>query len=101
MKKFNYLLGILFTVFLIAGCSGGDSETTSDSGADSQNGTESKVETIELIAYSKWPDENHHSEGLKIFAEKIEKATDGRLIIDVKTGGALGYEGPEILKAVR
>src|SRR5699024_6733922 len=26
---------------------------------------------------------------------------DGRIVIDVSTGGALGYDGPELLKAVR
>lgn len=103
MRKLNLLWMLLLTVIFVVGCSGGDSESTGEEeqGNDSTETADTETESVELIAYSKWPDENHHSEGLKIFAEKIEEATDGRLIIDVKTGGALGYEGPEILNAVR
>ncbi len=35
------------------------------------------------------------------FAEKVEEATNGKVKLDVMVGGALGYEGPELLSAVR
>ena len=35
------------------------------------------------------------------FSEKVEEATGGKVKIVVNSDGALGYEGPELLKAVR
>ncbi|MCP4399673.1 MAG: TRAP transporter substrate-binding protein, partial [bacterium] len=52
-------------------------------------------------ANSVWPPKNHHSEGLIEFAEMIKEKSNGELEIVVQTGGALGYKGPELLKAVR
>ena len=53
------------------------------------------------VANSVWPPNNDHSIGLVDFAEKIKERTNGELDIVVETGGALGYKGPELLKAVR
>jgi TRAP-type C4-dicarboxylate transport system substrate-binding protein len=53
------------------------------------------------VANSVWPPNNHQSIGLVEFAEKINEDTNGELNIVVETGGALGYKGPELLKAVR
>jgi len=50
---------------------------------------------------SVWPPKNHHSIGLNEFAEKVSAATNGELELIVQSGGALGYKGPELLKAVR
>jgi len=52
-------------------------------------------------ANSVWPPKNLHSVGITEFAEKVKKATNGDLDIVVSTGGALGYKGPDLLKAVR
>ena len=52
-------------------------------------------------ANSVWPPKNNHSVGLTEFAEKVKKATNGELDIVVHTGGALGFKGPDLLKAVR
>lgn len=52
-------------------------------------------------ANSVWPPNNDHSIGLIEFAEKVSERTNGELEIIVQTGGALGYKGPELLKAVR
>ncbi len=52
-------------------------------------------------ANSVWPPKNLHSVGLTEYAEKIKKATNGELELVVHTGGALGYKGPDLLKAVR
>jgi len=48
-----------------------------------------------------WPPKNIHSVGLKDFAEKVNKATNGELVLTVKTGGSMGYKGPDLLQAVR
>jgi TRAP-type transport system periplasmic protein len=52
-------------------------------------------------ANSVWPAKNHHSLGRKKFAKKVNIATKGELEIIVHDGGALGYNGPELLKVVR
>jgi TRAP-type C4-dicarboxylate transport system substrate-binding protein len=52
-------------------------------------------------ANSVWPPKNLHSVGLSDFAEKVKQATGGQIEIAVHTGGALGYKGPDLLKAVR
>lgn len=48
-----------------------------------------------------WPPKNHHSQAMIEFADQVKKATNGELEIIVNLGGALGYKGPELLKAVR
>jgi len=52
-------------------------------------------------ANSVWPPNNHQTIGLEEFAAKVKTATNGELEIQVSAGGALGYKGPELLKAVR
>jgi TRAP-type C4-dicarboxylate transport system substrate-binding protein len=47
-----------------------------------------------------WPPNNMHSLWLTEYAEKVKKATGGDLELVVHTGGALGYKGPQLLKAV-
>lgn len=53
------------------------------------------------IANSVWPPNNHQTIALEQFAAKIKAVTDGELELIVNSGGALGYKGPELLKAVR
>ncbi len=48
-----------------------------------------------------WPDGNFHVENAKRFAEEVERATDGEVVITVHPGGSLGFKGPEMLRAVR
>ena len=48
-----------------------------------------------------WPDGNFHVENAKVFAAEVEKATDGRVKINIHPGGSLGFKGPEMLTAVR
>lgn len=48
-----------------------------------------------------WPDGNFHVENAKTFAKEVEKATDGRVKINIHPGGSLGFKGPEMLTAVR
>jgi len=50
---------------------------------------------------SVWPPNNHHTIGMNDFADLVRSKTGGKLDIVVNAGGALGYKGPELLKAVR
>jgi TRAP-type transport system periplasmic protein len=58
------------------------------------------------MAKTKWdlhlnyPAGNFHSQGAKIFADKVAKATNGELTIVLHPGASLGFKGPELLRAV-
>jgi TRAP-type C4-dicarboxylate transport system substrate-binding protein len=48
-----------------------------------------------------WPDGNFHTQNARRFAEEVKKATGGAVEITVKSGGQLGFKGPEHWRAVR
>jgi TRAP-type C4-dicarboxylate transport system substrate-binding protein len=48
-----------------------------------------------------YPASNFHSQGAMDFADKVEEYTDGSVKITVHPGGSLGFEGSELLKAVK
>lgn len=57
--------------------------------------------SVNWIANSVWPPNNHHTQGLEYFAKRVGEMSKGELNITVSAGGALGFKGPELLKAVR
>jgi TRAP-type C4-dicarboxylate transport system substrate-binding protein len=57
--------------------------------------------TLKLPLSTAWPDGNFHVVNAKRFADEVKKATDGLVDIEVKSGGQLGFKGPEHLRAVR
>lgn len=48
-----------------------------------------------------WPDTNFHVVNANRFAEEVKAATGGSVEINVRSGGQLGFKGPEHLSAVR
>lgn len=58
------------------------------------------------LAKTKWdchlnyPAGNFHSKGIQRFADKVHEATNGELTIVLHPGSALGFKGPELLRAV-
>lgn len=88
LKLISVLLLLAFSLALVAGC-GGKSEPKKEAGP------------VKWVANSVWPPNNHQSVGLQEFAAKVKEATKGKVELAVQTGGALGYKGPELLKAVR
>ena len=58
------------------------------------------------MAATKWdmhlnyPAGNFHSKGAQRFAAKVKEATNGQLNIVLHPGAALGFKGPELLRAV-
>ncbi len=58
------------------------------------------------LAKTKWdlhlnyPAGNFHSKGAQEFADKVKAATNGELNIVLHPGAALGFKGPELLRAV-
>lgn len=96
-KSAIFLATLLVLSLVLAACgSGGNENGSNNAGKES-----SASEPVKWIANSVWPDNNHISQGLKDFGVKVKEATGGKVELDVKTGGALGYKGPELLKAVR
>ena len=56
---------------------------------------------LKLPLSTAWPDGNFHVLNARRFADEVKKATGGAVEIDVKSGGQLGFKGPEHLRAVR
>ncbi len=60
----------------------------------------------DLLAKTKWdmhlnyPAGNFHSQGAQRFADRVSEATNGELTIVLHPGSALGFKGPELLRAV-
>ncbi|HSI02408.1 MAG TPA: TRAP transporter substrate-binding protein [Reyranella sp.] len=54
-----------------------------------------------LALTTTWPDGHLHTVNLRRFADEARQATGGAFDIDVKSGGHLGFTGPEQLRAVR
>jgi TRAP-type C4-dicarboxylate transport system substrate-binding protein len=99
MKKFTIsMVSLLILSVFLTGC-GGSGDTSAGNGSTETK--EKSIEPVSWIANSVWPENNHHSKGLQEFAEKLNTATDGQVQLQVQTGGALGFKGPELLKAVR
>lgn len=48
-----------------------------------------------------WPHTNYVTQAMIEFADLVEERSAGRLQIQVHPGGALGFQGPEVLGAVR
>jgi len=48
-----------------------------------------------------YPASNFHTQGAEHYAELVHKYTDGDIQITVHSGGSLGFEGSELLKAVK
>ncbi len=47
------------------------------------------------------PDSNFQVRNAKRYAEEVSKATNGAVTINVRSGGSLGFKGPEQMRAVR
>ncbi|MCG8339355.1 MAG: TRAP transporter substrate-binding protein [Proteobacteria bacterium] len=60
----------------------------------------------DVFAATKWDmhlnygQKNFHSMGAQRFADRVKEATNGQLIIRLHPGAALGFKGPELLRAV-
>jgi len=84
------ITGMMVFSLVIAGCGGSkQAEPAKEAGP------------VKWVANSVWPPNNHQSVGLQEFAKKAKEVTKGKVELNVQTGGALGYKGPELLKVVR
>ena len=79
MKKL--IIGSLCLIFILASFSGALAETKWD-------------------MHLNYPAGNFHSQGAQRFADQVKKATNGELTIVLHPGAALGFKGPELLRAV-
>src|SRR5699024_5180317 len=89
-KRSLFLLISLFLMTAILVACGGDDE-------GSGNGEDG----VTWLANAVYPEDNHTTEALMDLSSRLEEATDGEVKLDVSPGGALGYEGAELLSAVR
>ncbi|MBL3592513.1 MAG: TRAP transporter substrate-binding protein [Synergistaceae bacterium] len=54
-----------------------------------------------LTAHSVYSDAHYQVQGLKMMAERVKELTGGSLELNVISGGALGYKGPDLLRVVK
>lgn len=88
--KMSLFVAVVLILSLVAlGCGGGGKTSDADG------------KPVEWLANSVWPPSNQQSIGLEALAEKVAEVTEGQVKIRVQSGGALGYDGPELLRAVR
>ncbi len=52
-------------------------------------------------AHSVLPDGNFMVQNARAYAEAVDKATGGGVVINLRPGGSLGFKGPEQMRAVR
>lgn len=96
MKRFVLLTMLTVVISLLfLGCSNNNSESVSDE-VESDSSS-----SIEILANCTMPDEDFICLGMKEYSEKVKEETEGKVQINVRTGGALGLNGPENLKAIR
>lgn len=95
MKKKSIVIFILLCMFVLAACANGNDSN----GGNSGDGASSSPE--KLIVYTHFPGDNELvSQGLQKFADLVEEKTEGKLEMEVHTGGDLNYANTEILDAV-
>src|SRR3954451_19624485 len=63
--------------------------------------TRARAATVSWDMSTVWPDGNFHTQNAFAFADEVKKQTGGSVAITVKSGGQLGFKGPEHLRAVR
>ncbi|WP_461209112.1 TRAP transporter substrate-binding protein [Desulfocurvus sp. DL9XJH121] len=59
------------------------------------------ADTVKMDCNAIYGASNFHSQGAVLFADTVNKYTDGSVTIAVHPGGSLGFKGPELLKAVK
>ncbi len=102
-----FVVAVLTFSLALTGCGSSGTESsgtsTTESNSQSSSGSDNSKDSkpVVWVANSVWPPNNHQSQGLEEFATKVYEATDGKVELQVKTGEALGYKGPELLKVVR
>ncbi len=53
-----------------------------------------------LTAHSVYSDTHYQVQGLKLMADRVKELTGGSLELNIISGGALGYKGPDLLRVV-
>ena len=54
-----------------------------------------------IILNTVWPPTNYQAQALEELSRRVAERTNGEVVLVVETGGALGFTGPDILRAVR
>ena len=105
MKKFTaIILCVAMVACLLAGCGSSSTATTAPTAQDNtavSTDTAASADVITLKLGMVDPDGSNFHKGALAIAEEVEKATEGRIKIEVFAGGQLGnerdmYEGAQL-----
>ena len=97
MRKLSIIASLLLMLSMVlAACGGGGSSETSSS-----EGGSSSDESVTFLISSVYPESNHIGQGMVQFSEKVKEATGGKVNIELRPDGTLGYSSADHLKVVR
>ena len=92
-KRYLQVIGVVVvSVMLVAGVIGCGNSGASNEGGGSESSTSTSEEPITLKLALVDPENSNYARGANTIAEEVEKATDGRIKIEVNAGGSLGGE---------
>ena len=102
MKKALSILLILCMILSFAAC-GGKSTAAPAQTQNSASGSESAADgpEVTIICNTVWAPDNFVCQDLERLSKMVSERTGGKVTIRVEPGGALGYTGAEILRAVQ
>lgn len=108
-KKNRFAVVIILALSLtLAACGGSNSSNSNNAGSNNSSSPSpsagsgsSGPAAVTILANSQFPDSSHITANLYEFRDKVAELTDGKLKIDVQASGALGFNGNELLSAVR
>lgn len=101
-KSLLTIAALLLVSMTLAACGGGAGN--GNQAGDVSNGDNNTGEgpaPVTILANSQFPESSHITQYLYEFSERVAELTDGKLTIDVQSSGALGFNGEELLSAVR
>ncbi|RFU70282.1 hypothetical protein D0469_06695 [Peribacillus saganii] len=94
MRKLSVFVSILLMLSMVLVACGGGNAEKSTAGKKSSD-------SVTWIVSSVYPESNHIGQGIKDFSQKVKEATDGKVNIELRPDGTLGYSSSDHLKLVR
>ncbi|MEH7342439.1 TRAP transporter substrate-binding protein [Bacillus sp. JJ1532] len=94
MRKLSVVVSLLLMLSMIlAACGGGNTEKSAGDGKS--------ADSVTWLISSVYPESNHIGQGIVKFNQKVKEATGGKVNIELRADGTLGYSSSDHLKVVR
>lgn len=97
MKKTFGKIFLGATALLLVACGSGSKESSNETEVKNDTNGDSIKFTMSLVDN----EQSNYYKGAKAIAEEVEKATDGKITLDIKAGGTLGGEADTLDMAIQ